>query len=262
MATHLIIPDAHAHYQHDNKRFDYLGRFIMDRKNEITTIICLGDFSDLPSLSTHGEGLSFEGRRLTRDLEVTHDALERMWGPVKKFNERRRKSKDKQYKPTKIITLGNHEHRINRHVETNAQFHEFLTPGMLKYEEYFDEVYPFRVPVTVDGISYVHYFATGVSGRPISGENIGRALCGKLHTSCVQGHSHVFDHAERVTATGQRIFGLSAGCYVHPDYIEDWCSGIVHYWWRGICLLHDVDSEGYYDRLEHITMRWLERNYG
>jgi hypothetical protein len=262
LATALIIPDPHAHYQYDNDRFDWLGRFILDRKKSIDYIVCLGDLSDLPSLSQHGEGLSFEGRRLKEDVAVTHDALERLWGPVNKWNARRKKSKDKQYLPRKILTQGNHEHRITRHCESNPQLHEWLDLSILNYEKYFDEVIPFRVPITIDGISYVHYFATGVSGRPISGENIGRALCTKLHSSCVQGHSHVFDHAERVTATGQRIFGLSAGCYVHPDYVEDWCQGTVMHWWRGVCLLHDVDGHGYYDRLEHITMRWLERNYG
>ncbi|SVC46836.1 uncharacterized protein METZ01_LOCUS299690 [marine metagenome] len=260
MTTHLIIPDAHAHYQYDNQRFEWLGDFILDRKPEV--IVHLGDFADMPALSKHGEGLSFEGRRLKEDVEVTHDALKRMWGPVNKYNARRRKNKDKQYRPRKVITLGNHEDRINRHCEEHPALSEWLDISILNYENYFDEIHPYRVPVTIDQISYSHFFATGVSGRPISGENIGRALCGKLHASCVQGHSHVFDHAERVTATGQRIFGLSAGCYVHPDYVEDWCRGTVQYWWRGIVILHDIDGEGYYDRMEHITMRWLEREYG
>ena len=260
MTTHLIIPDAHAHYQYDNIRFEWLGKFILDRKPEV--IVCLGDLSDMPSLSQHGEGLSFEGRRLKEDVAVTHDALERMWAPFNKYNARRRKNKDKQYRPRKAIVLGNHEDRITRYCENTPQLHEWLDISILNYENYFDEITPFRNTLTIDRISYSHYFATGVSGRPISGENIGRALCGKLHSSCVQGHSHVFDHAERVTATGQRSFGLSAGCYVHPDYVEDWCRGTVQYWWRGIVLLHDVDGEGYYDRMEHITSRWMEREYG
>ena len=259
MTTHLIIPDAHAHYQFDNHRFDTLGKFILDRKDQITNIICLGDFTDLPSLSQHGEGLSFEGRRLKEDVAVTHDALKRLWGPVNRYNARRPK---KPFKPKTVMCLGNHEARIDRHVEHNAALDSWLDMSILKYEDFFDEVHPFQARVTIDGITYSHYFASGVAGRPISGESIGRTLCTKNHCSSVQGHSHVFDHAERVTATGQRIFGLSAGCFIHPDYVESWCAGTVHYWWRGICILHDVDGEGYYDRIEWITMRWLERHYG
>ncbi len=260
MTTHLIIPDGHAHYQYSNDRFDYLGSFIMDRRPDV--IINLGDLADMPSLSTHGEGLSFEGRRLREDCDAAHDALERTFNPMRKYNKRRKKNKEKQYKPHCVITMGNHEYRINRHCESHPAMSGWLDTSILKYEDYFDEVIPFGQPYLRDNISYCHYFATGVSGRPISGENIGRALCTKLHASCVQGHSHIFDHAERVTAVGQRIFGLSAGCYVHPDYVEDWCRTTVIYWWRGVVLLHDLDGEGYYDRAEYITMRWLERNYG
>jgi len=262
MTTHLIIPDAHAHYKYDNSRFDLLGKFILDRKKDITNIICLGDFADLPSLSQHGEGTSFEGKRLKQDVAVTHDALARLFGPVNRFNERRRKSKDKQYLPRKTMCLGNHEYRINRHVEQNSALESWLDTSILNYEDYFDDVHDFQKAVTIDQITYCHYFASGVAGRPISGENIGRALCTKNHSSSVQGHSHVFDHAERVSVTGQRLFGLSAGCFIHPDYVEDWCAGTVRYWWRGICLLHDLDGKGYYDRIEWITMRWLEKKYG
>ena len=260
MKSHLIIPDAHCHYKFDNNRFDWLSRFILDRKDEITNIVCLGDFADLPSLSSHesGSNLSFEGRRLTRDLDVTHDGLKRLFGPIDKAN---RKAK-KKFRPRKTMVMGNHEHRITRAVENASQLLGWLDMDILHYHDFFDDVHAFRVPVTIDGITYAHWFASGVAGRPISGESIGRNLCHKQHTSCVQGHSHVFDHAERVTATGQRIFGMSGGCFVHPDYVEDWCVATVKFWWRGITILHDLDGEGYYDRIEHVTLRWLERNYG
>ena len=228
MKSHLIIPDAHAHYKFDNNRFDWLSRFILDRKDEITNIVCLGDFADLPSLSSHesGSNLSFEGRRLTRDLDVTHDALKRLFGPINKAN---RKTK-KKFRPKKTMVMGNHEHRITRAVENASQLLGWLDMDILHYHDYFDDVHDFRVPVTIDGITYAHWFASGVAGRL----RIGTAVA----------------------------VWMSGGCFVHPDYVEDWCVATVKFWWRGITILHDLDGEGYYDRIEHVTLRWLERNYG
>jgi len=38
------------------------------------------------------------------------------------------------------------------------------------------EVHEYQIPVVVDGVYYCHNFPTGVMGKPISGDNIGRAL--------------------------------------------------------------------------------------
>jgi len=63
----LIIGDPHAHPDYDNKRFTALGKYILKTKPDI--IVCLGDFADMPSLSSYDKGTKgFEGRRYKRML--------------------------------------------------------------------------------------------------------------------------------------------------------------------------------------------------
>lgn len=253
---HLIIPDGHAHPDFNNDRWRALGRFIVEERPDV--IINIGDMADMPSLSSYDDGkASFEGRRYWKDVAATIDAQEELWRPVKENNRKMHKA----YNPVKILTLGNHEQRIVRATEADPKLEGTIGIHDLKYEEYGWQVKPFLEPVNIGGIAYAHYFSSGVSGRPISGENIGKTMCNKLHCSAVQGHSHIFDHSERSVINGRKLFGLSCGCYTHKDYIEDWNRSFQHMWWHGVVILDDVDGNGYYDELRAITQRKLLREY-
>lgn len=252
----LIIPDCHVNYAYSNDRFEALGNFIVDERPN--TIINIGDFADMASLCSYDFGTaSFEGRRYKKDVESVIDAQEVLFRPINEYNRKHNNS----YNPRLELCLGNHENRINIAIESDPKLDGTLSVDDLGYKEYGWHVSPFLVPIVVGGISFSHYFISGVANRPISGEAIGRTMCLKLHASAVQGHSHVFDLAERTVITGQRIFGLSCGCFVHPDYNEEWCVAIQRLWWRGVIMLEDLDGEGYYDHISIITQRKLLRDY-
>jgi hypothetical protein len=260
MTNILIIPDAHSHPEFDNDRFEYIGHHIVKTKPD--KVICIGDFADLPSLSSYDKGTKgFEGRRYVKDLECVHDAQERLFRPIKDFNRQKKRNKEKQYKPEYVMCLGNHCDRISRAVNCQPELDGAIGLHDLEYEKYW-EVIPFREAYHTEGIAFSHYFASGVAARPISGEHIAASLCNKLHQSAVQGHSHLFNHAERTRPDGQKIFGLSVGCISHPDQVEGWNRDTSHLWWRGIVELNECDGLGYYDQIVATTLRKLERDYG
>lgn len=248
MTSHLIIPDAHARHDYDNKRFSALGKLI----NELhpTKVICIGDFADMPSLSSYDHGkLSFEGRSFRKDCDATRDAQDKIFRHV-------------TYNPKLYMLLGNHDGgRIERAVQDSRELEGTVDVSKLGYEEYGWRVSPFQEAVTIDGIAYCHYFVSGVAGRAISGENIGKTLCNKLHTSAVQGHSHIFDHSERTRVDAQKLFGMAVGCYTHPEMVEGWSRSIIRMWWRGIVFLGSVDGAGYYDELRLLTMRKIMKDF-
>ena len=261
MTKLLIIPDAHAHPDYDNDRFEWLGKYIMDTRPDV--IVCLGDWADMPSLSSYDKGKkSFEGRRYRRDIASAIDAQERFFGPMRKHNKRKALWKEKKYKPRLVMTLGNHEDRIDRVINDTPELDGAIGISDLRYEDFGWEIYPYQVPCTIGGIAFCHCFATGVSGRPIGGVNHARNMMNKLHSSAVVGHSHLVDWAEGSRVDGTKIFGLVAGCYSHFDQKEGWNLATEHLWWRGIVVLDELDGEGYYDRMEHITMRKLRRDFG
>lgn len=257
----LVIPDAHAHPEYDNERFKWLGRFVLDTRPDI--VVCLGDWADMPSLSSYDKGTrGFEGRRYQRDVEATIDSQREFFAPIWEYNKRRARNKDKQYRPRWVMCLGNHCDRINRVTNEHSELHGAISVDDLKFREFGWEVYPFKEKVFIHQIAFSHYFTSGVAGRAISGENIAKTMCNKLHHSAVQGHSHVLDHAERSVIDGKKIFGLSAGCYAHKAMgKEPWCKDTSHLWWHGVVELIDLDGEGYYDDFRLVTMRKLKREY-
>ena len=80
----LIIPDAHASPGYDNERFTAVGQFLMDERPEY--VVCLGDWADLPSLSSYDKGTrGFEGRRYSKDVKAVIDAQEKLFAPIKRM---------------------------------------------------------------------------------------------------------------------------------------------------------------------------------
>ena len=169
--------------------------------------------------------------------------------------ENRKKNKTKQYKPKMYMTLGNHEDRINRATNASPELDGAISINDLQYKKFGWKCTPFKQSITVKNITFSHYFTTGVSGRPISSVHVGHALISKLHCSSVQGHSHLYNHSEQTRPDGQKIFGLSGGCYSHPNYSENWCKDTEHQWWRGVIMLEGLDGEGYYDAIRAVTQR-------
>jgi hypothetical protein len=257
----LVIPDPHAHPEHDNDRFEAVGNYIVDKQPDI--VVCLSDFADMPSLSSYDRGtMGFEGRRYKRDIEAVIGAQERLFGPINRYNKRKARNKEKQYKPRMVMTLGNHEDRINRVVNHQPELHGTIGIFDLQYEEFGWEVYPFLQPVIIHEIAFAHYFVSGVASRPISGENIGKSLIAKNLMSSIQGHSHVYDHSERSRADGMKLFGMSAGCFSHPEQIEGWNAATVRMWWHGVVMLEGIDRwPGYYESKQEITLDKLMREY-
>jgi hypothetical protein len=252
----MILPDSHCHYDYDNERFTALGRLIVEERPDV--LINLGDFADMSSLSSYDDGhASFEGRRYHKDVQIVIDAQEKLFQPIKDYNRKMHKA----YRPRLELCIGNHEYRIVRATEEDPKLEGTISIQDLQYEKFGWSVHPFLESITIGGIAFSHYFISGVASRPIGGESIGRTLCTKLHGSAVVGHNHVLDHAERTIITGNKIFGLSAGCYVHHDFVEDWCRQSVKLWWRGVVILDDLDGNGYYDSITALTQRKILRDY-
>ena len=241
----MIIGDPHAHPDYDNSRFEKLGKFIVKSKPDI--IVCMGDFADMPSLSSYDRGTKgFEGKRYLKDIDAALDAQDRLFHPLKKLRN----------KPKRYMMLGNHEDRIDRVINSTPELDGAIGIKDLHYQNYW-KVTPFKRSCKIKNIHFSHYFSSGVMGRPISSVHIGHALISKLHCSAVQGHTHVYNHAEQTRPDGQKIFGLSAGCFSHPEYTETWCADTEYQWWRGIIILEGLDGEGYYNSIHAITQRQI-----
>lgn len=106
--SHFILPDVQAKPNQDFTFLTCAGKFVAEHKPDV--IICIGDFADMPSLSSYDKGKkSFEGRRYTDDIKAAHNAMKAFMQPIWDEQNSQRKNKKKIYKPRMVLTLGNHE---------------------------------------------------------------------------------------------------------------------------------------------------------
>jgi len=253
MAKHLVIPDVQVKPGQDLTFLRHVGEYIVEKKPN--TIICIGDFADMPSLSSYDVGKkSFEGRRYKNDILASREAMSILLQPLRIFNQNAFIQKKKRYTPRLILTLGNHEHRINRVIESDPKLDGTISIDDLRYEEMGWEVYPYLEPVIVDGIAYSHFFTSGVLGRPVTSA---RVLVQKKHMSCVMGHVQNFEVHTEYRGDGSRVTGMFAGCcYEHEeDYLGP--QGNNHF--RGIHMLHEV-SNGEFDHMA-VSLKYLRKKY-
>lgn len=245
---HLIIPDSHSTPGFSNRRYEWIGHLINDIKPDI--VIDIGDWWDLPSLNSYDKSAkkAYEGRQYSKDIDVGIDAQDRLLTTVRK---------QKRKLPKFIRVLGNHEHRITRAIESDPVLEGTIGLNDLQSKEYGWEEYPFLKSVEVDGVNYSHYYPTGISGRPVSGDNTAGMLLSKRFKSSTQGHSHLFDYAVRTDANGNKLMDLTVGCYLEQNL--EWADSTAPLWWKGVCVCNNVEN-GSYD-LQQISLEALKKEY-
>jgi hypothetical protein len=249
---HLFIPDVQAKPGVDLEHLKWIGQYIVDKKPDV--IVCIGDFADMESLSSYDKGKkSFEGRRYKADIAAAKKAMDLLLEPLKQLQARNTENHRKQYKPRLVMTLGNHEQRIERVCNDNPELDGVVSYSDLPYEDW--EVHDFLKPVVIDGVLYVHYLANPMSGKPYAGTALNQLV--KVGQSFCVGHKQTLDVATRFTISGQQQWGIVAGaCYQHDEDYKGF-QGNAHF--RGVVMLHDV-HDGSFDPMI-VSLKYLKQRY-
>jgi len=257
--VHIVIPDCQVKPGVPTDHLDWVGRWIVEkyRNRPNVKIIQLGDFADLPSLSSYDKGKrSMEGRRVLADIDASNDAFARLCAPMDAFNKAQRKHGRAEWWPERHVLGGNHEYRIVRAVEDNAQLDGLLTLDSLDFRGW--QVHPFLEVVWLDGVAYSHYFVQPLTGRPVAGMIETRLKT--LGHSWTAGHQQVLLHGLRpvMSQAGPTYHhGLVAGtCCLHD---EEYLGPQGNFFWRGIVVCNDV-RDGAYDIMT-ISLEFLCRRY-
>ncbi len=251
--VHIVIGDTQARRDVPTAHLGWIGRFIVDEfwGRPDVRIIHLGDHFDMPSLSSYDKGMrAMEGRRYLDDIEAGNDAFSELCEPLHRANRTRRKC----WRPDRHFLLGNHEDRITRATETDAQLEGTLSLSDLNPAEWGWQVHPFLEPVDLDGVSYAHYFHPPTSDRPYTGAALLRLQ--KIGHSFVQGHQQGMQYANRPVGMSRQHALILGSTYLH----EERYMGPQHTaYWRGIAVCHQVER-GDYD-VEFISLSRLCRRY-
>jgi hypothetical protein len=249
----LVLPDVQAKPGTDFSYLMRIGQYMVEKKPDV--VVCIGDFADMPSLSSYDKGRkSFEGRRYKRDIEASHEAMSAFLTPLVDYNDKAKRNKEKLYKPRMVLTLGNHEDRINRAVNEDPKLDGILSVDDLKYADFGWEVIPFLKVIVIEGVAFSHYFTTGLMGRPAS---TAQAQLRKTNMSCFAGHQQGKQIAYGNRADGRTITSIVSGsCYEHEeDYLGP--QGNRHF--RGFWMLHEV-QDGSFDEMP-VSLGFINQRY-
>ena len=254
MSIHAVIPDCQVKPNVPLAHLTWAGEYLVSKRPDV--IVCLGDFADMESLSSYDVGKkSFEGRRYSNDIAVAKEAMSLFLAPIRAEQARLIRNKEKQWNPRMVLTLGNHENRINRAIETDSKLDGLISVDDLGYKEAGWEVIPYLKVITIDGVSYSHFFVSGIMGRPVTSA---RALLTKHHMSCVAGHQQGRDIAYGQRADGTRMTSIISGSFYQHDEAYLTVQNNIH--WRGLWFLWEV-NDGAFDELP-ISIDYLRRTYG
>lgn len=242
---HFVITDCQVR---DGVRTDHLkwaGKYIAEKRPPV--VVCLGDFADMPSLSSYDKGkLSHEGKRYRKDIDAARRAMELLLEPIKSA---------RGFKPRLVLTLGNHEDRISRSIELDASLEGSRSIDDLGYADAGWEVYPYLQPVTINGVHYSHYFPSGVMGRPCT---TARKILSTYHSSCVAGHQQGREVAYAKRGDGRMLTAIIAGSFYQHN--EAYLTPLANKCWRGCIMLNEV-RDGEFDEM-FVSLNFLKRKFG
>lgn len=232
----------------------WIGKYIIDRMPD--KVINLGDFADMSSLSSYDKGRkSMEGRRYKQDIAAAHEAMGMLMKPLNDYNDLKRKNKEKQYHPELHMLYGNHEERILRVSENDAQMDGVVSLSDLGYADAGWTTHEFLDIVCLDGVSYSHYFYRPKTGKPYSG--IIETRLKQIGFTFTQGHEQGKLIGTHELANGTVRRGLVVGsCYLYnPSYLGPQANSA----WRGVIMKYEV-ADGNYSLME-VPLDFLCRKY-
>lgn len=255
---HLLIPDTQIRPGVSLNHLNALGNYIIERQPDV--IVQIGDFADMHSLSSYDMGRkSGEGARYEADIQAAKRGMETLLKPIREYNQNKRVWRKRQYSPKMVLTLGNHEQRIERHINSYPVLDGRLSYRDFGFEEQGWEVHDFLKVVEIDGILYSHYFPRNAQGRVVQthrGAPNARAQVQREGQSCSSGHLQGLDfHVQQ--RRERRDYGIIAGSfYLHE---EDYLSPQGTNYWRGVVYKHEV-HDGNYDPM-FVSINYLMSKY-
>ena len=241
-----VIPDAQIAAGVPIEHLRACGNYLTEIRPDV--IVNIGDFADMPSLSTYNQAGSLEAEktRYLNDLAAVKHSMMTVLAPIRKV---------RGWKAKMVLTLGNHEDRITRTVAVNPRHLQgIMSVDDLGYREAGWTVYPFLQPVMIGGVAFCHFFPSGVMGRPIT---TAAALLAKMHISCVAGHLQGRDIAFSKRADGKSMTAIIAGSFY--SHSESYLSPLANNHWRGMLVLNET-RDGTFDEM-CISINYLLRKH-
>ena len=142
----LVIPDTQVKPGVNTDHLEWAGHYAVKMKPDV--IVHIGDHWDMPSLSSYDKKGSrqMEGKRYVKDIDAGNAAMDRFMEPIHHEIGRLKRGKRRAWNPRLVYTMGNHENRINRAVDADAQLEDLISTDDFNLADHGFEVVPFLSP--------------------------------------------------------------------------------------------------------------------
>jgi hypothetical protein len=249
----MVIPDTQVKPGVDLSHIRWAAEAALDYLPDV--IVVIGDWWDMPSLSTHDAPGSKEanGRNVMADIEIGNEAFELFASTIRAEQARRKRVKTTAWNPECHFLFGNHEHRVTRAIYNDPKWDGILTLDALKTPGF--KRHRFLDIVTIDGIKYCHYFPNPLSGRPIGGTITNRLS--HIGGSFIQGHQQGFLYGSKQYPDSVKHGMVCGRFYTHAEAYRPIDVQVSE--WSGIVVLNSVHN-GDYDVMP-LRIDYLAKKY-
>lgn len=248
----MVIPDTQVKPGVRIDHFSWAGQYAAEKQPD--TIIHLGDWYDLPSLSQY-DVVDDPANHYSQQYEADLAA-----GDASVLHFEQALGRGEHYQPRRVYLVGNHEERYLRLIRAQPKLKGSLRAPWEFARSLGWEVVPFLKSTTIDGIAYCHYFCRGPSGTVVNsrrGSPSAKAQVSREMQSCIAGHKQGLDVHIQPTSRGM-MRGIIAGSFYQHE--EDYLSPQGTQYWRGILMLNEV-YRGSFNLME-VSLDYLRRTYG
>ena len=254
MTDHLIIFDTQLKPETDLSFCSWFGNYILEHQPDKLKII--GDWWDMPSLSSYDKNTrAAEGRNYSEDIAAGCAGMAKMLGPFRTHQLRRRAMKKAPPQMQIDFMCGNHEYRIQRHLNANPYLEGQVGYFDFNLIRFGATMHEYLQPHIDGGIQYVHCIKNRNSAfmkgtpKPLMQQTMMTTIVG--HQPGLQIHT---DYSDMTESSAWVIMNGSS----YPQD-EDYRMGGGNSHFRGIAHLRNV-SGGDFD-LSLIRMKTLEKEY-
>lgn len=256
MSLTIAVFDLHGHPEDNFRRFDWLGRMILEEKPD--SVVIGGDIARMDSLSRHGDS---PATTLREDLAAMQEGLSRIFSPLRDWNARRKDSKHAQHAMRTVWLEGNHEERARRVAKEDphgfASLVDWDDPYSLAH--WYDERYEYGQYANVGGVLYTHV-PRNMMGRAMSHT----AAAKHSESHLIYGHSHTLQTtpvALHGNGNGVKMV-LSAPAYMEKQNKEPYAKNLTTGWVYGLLRVRPSGSPSIPFSYDYLSMDDMERLYG
>jgi hypothetical protein len=217
----LYFTDAHNQPELGLDRFEWLAKMIDDHKPDV--ILDNGDFDDFQSCCSHERDDTYKGKlkpSIAKDLEQSAKA--------------RKILSKTAHKCRKIITGGNHEHRLWKYEDENPAMYGMVTSVYMDILNATGwEYHAYGAYVNIAGVDFTHA-PFNVMGKPVGGETACKQIADKSLRDICWGHSHKLDlwNAAKFGAA-QSVTCFNGGCFMPDGYVPSYSKDTRKEFWYG-----------------------------